>query len=66
MRALERALQYGRPAIANTDQGAQFTNIAFTPRLDIATIAISMDGRGRALDNVFVERVSRILKNEEV
>jgi len=64
--ALERALQYGRPAIFNTDQGAQFTSTAFTGRLATAQIAISMDGRGRALDNIFVERLWRTVKYEEV
>jgi putative transposase len=64
--ALERALQYGCPAIFNTDQGAQFTSNAFTNRLTAAGIAISMDGRGRALDNIFVERLWRTVKYEEV
>lgn len=64
--ALERALQVGSPAIFNTDQGAQFTSTAFTGRLAAAQIAISMDGRGRALDNIFVERLWRTVKYEEV
>lgn len=64
--ALERALQHGRPAIFNTDQGAQFTSDAFTRRLEQAGIQISWDGRGRALDNVFVERLWRSVKWEEV
>lgn len=64
--ALERALQFGSPAIFNTDQGAQFTSTAFTGRLAAAQIAISMDGRGRALDNIFVERLWRTVKYEEV
>lgn len=64
--ALERALQYGTPAIFNTDQGAQFTSSAFPDRLLAAHIAISMDGRGRALDNIFVERLWRTVKYEEV
>jgi putative transposase len=64
--ALDRALQHGRPAIFNTDQGAQFTSNAFTDRLATAQIAISMDGRGRALDNIFVERLWRTVKYEEV
>ncbi len=64
--ALERALQYGSPTIFNTDQGAQFTSTAFTARLAAAQIAISMDGRGRALDNIFVERRWRTVKDEEV
>jgi putative transposase len=64
--ALERALRHGSPAICNTDQGAQFTRTAFTGRLTAASIAISMDGRGRALDNIFVERLGRTVKYEEV
>jgi putative transposase len=65
--ALERALQRGaRPAIFNSDQGAQFTSQAFTGRLRAADIRISMDGRGRALDNIFVERLWRTVKYEEV
>jgi putative transposase len=64
--ALERALHHGSPAIFNTDQGAQFTSNAFTGRLAAACIAISMDGRGRALDNIFVERLWRTVKYEEV
>jgi len=65
--ALEAALSHhGRPEIFNTDQGAQFTAAAFTSRLEAAGIAISMDGRGRWLDNVFVERLWRSLKYEEV
>jgi putative transposase len=65
--ALAAALSHhGRPEIFNTDQGAQFTAAAFTSRLEAAGIAISMDGRGRWLDNVFVERLWRSLKYEEV
>ena len=64
--ALERALQRGTPSIFNTDQGAQFTSSDFTGRLKQSEIAISMDGRGRALDNVFVERLWRTVKQEEV
>jgi putative transposase len=64
--ALRRALDFGRPEIFNTDQGAQFTSQAFTGVLEDAGIAISMDGRGRALDNVFVERLWRTLKYEDV
>jgi putative transposase len=64
--ALEQALRHGQPAIFNTDQGAQFTSRAFTERLQKGGIAISMDGRGRALDNVFVERLWRTVKYEEV
>jgi putative transposase len=64
--ALERALGAGAPEIFNTDQGSQFTSADFTGRLQAAGIAISMDGRGRALDNVFVERLWRTVKYEEV
>ncbi len=64
--ALDRALARGRPTIFNTDQGSQFTGHAFTGRLLDADIRISMDGRGRALDNVFVERLWRSVKYEEV
>jgi putative transposase len=66
LEALESALGGGRPEIFNTDQGSQFTARAFTGRLEEAGVAISMDGRGRALDNVFVERLWRSLKYEEV
>jgi putative transposase len=65
--ALAGALaRHGRPEICNTDQGAQFTSAAFTGRLKQAGVAISMDGRGRWLDNLFVERLWRSLKYEEV
>lgn len=64
--ALDRALARGRPTIFNTDQGSQFTSHAFTGRLQAAAAQISMDGRGRALDNVFVERLWRSVKYEEV
>jgi putative transposase len=65
--ALEEALaRYGKPEIFNTDQGSQFTSTVFTGRLEAAGIRISMDGRGRWLDNVFVERLWRSLKYEEV
>jgi putative transposase len=66
LEALEAALAQGQPEIFNTDQGAQFTSPAFTGRLAAAGIRISMDGRGRALDNVFVERLWRTVKYEEV
>ena len=66
LEALEIALRWGRPEIFNTDQGAQFTSRAFTERLRQGEIQISMDGRGRALDNVFVERLWRSVKYEEV
>ena len=64
--ALEKALQKGHPSIFNTDQGAQFTSDAFTQRLLSVGIQISMDGKGRALDNIFVERLWRTVKYEEV
>lgn len=65
--ALEEALRtYGRPEIFNTDQGAQFTSERFTSRLQEANIRISMDGRGRWVDNIFIERLWRSLKYEEV
>ena len=74
--ALEEALQrYGKPRISaqcgthcrdNTDQGAQFTSAAFTGKLEAAGIAISMDGRGRFMDNIFIERLWRSIKYEEV
>src|SRR6476469_4752053 len=58
--ALEDALaRFGRPDIFNTDQGSQFTSSSFTGKLLAAGIRISMDGRGRWLDNVFIERLSR-------
>jgi putative transposase len=64
--ALEEALAGGRPEIFNSDQGSQFTARAFTSRLEASGVAISMDGRGRALDNVFIERLWRTVKYEEV
>ena len=64
--ALERALVHAQPKIFNSDQGAQFTSTAFTERLRARGIQISMDGRGRALDNIFVERLWRTVKYEEV
>ena len=63
---LERALEQAKPEIFNSDQGAQFTSEEFTSRLERADIRISMDGRGRALDNVFTERLWRTVKYEEV
>jgi putative transposase len=65
--ALDEALaRFGKPEIFNTDQGSQFTSTEFTGRLEAAAILISMDGRGRWLDNVFIERLWRSLKYEEV
>jgi putative transposase len=63
---VERALARGTPEIFNTDQGAQYTRVAFTGRLEQAGVRVSMDGRGRALDNVFVERLWRTVKQEDV
>jgi putative transposase len=63
---LERALRRGRPEIFNTDQGTQFTAEAFTKVLEGREIAVSMDGRGRAFDNIFSERLWRTVKYEEV
>lgn len=64
--AVQQALQSGRPDIFNTDQGVQFTSDAFTSILKTAEIQISMDGKGRALDNIFVERLWRSVKQEEI
>lgn len=64
--ALQRALRRGRPEIFNSDQGSQFTSEKFTGQLAARQIAISMDGRGRCMDNIFVERLWRSLKYEEV
>ena len=64
--ALDEALRFGTPEIFNTDQGSQFTSIAFTGRLRAAGALCSMDGRGRYLDNIFIERLWRSLKYEAV
>jgi putative transposase len=64
--ALKCALRRGRPEIFNSDQGAQFTSEKFTGELAEREIAISMDGRGRCMDNIFIERLWRSLKYEEV
>ena len=65
--ALNEALDtYGRPEIFNTDQGSQFTSFDFTGRLKDAEVTISMDGRGRCMDNIFIERLWRSLKYEAV
>lgn len=64
--ALKRALRCGRPEIFNSDQGSQFTSEKFTGELESRGIAVSMDGRGRCLDNIFIERLWRSLKYEEV
>jgi putative transposase len=65
--ALNEALaRYDRPEIFNTDQGSQFTSFEFTGVLKDAGVAISMDGRGRCMDNIFIERLWRSLKYEAV
>ena len=64
--ALEQALGLSKPDIFNTDQGSQFTSIEFTDRLEKGHIRISMDGRGRFIDNIFIERLWRSVKYEEV
>ena len=64
--SLAEALASGQPEIFNSDQGAQFTSDTFTSFLKSRRIAISMDGRGRALDNVFIERLWRSLKYEDI
>ena len=66
LEALNEALSMGRPEIFNTDQGSQFTARDYTSRLEEAGIAVSRDGRGRALDNVFVERLWRSVKYEDI
>jgi putative transposase len=66
LETLEEALARGTPEVFNTDQGVQYTATAFTVRLELAGVAISMDGRGRWMDNVFVERLWRTLKWEWV
>ena len=66
VRALERGLMKKIPEIFNTDQGVQFTSHQFTERLEEDGIRISMDGKGRALDNVFVERLWRSVKYEDI
>jgi putative transposase len=66
MEALKQALRRGRPEIFNSDQGSQFTSGAFTGELEAHGITISMDGRGRCFDNIFIERLWRSLKYEEV
>jgi len=67
LEALNEALdRHGKPEIFNTDQGSQFTSLAFTGALKDAGVAISMDGRGRCMDNIFIERLWRSLKYEAV
>jgi len=64
--ALDKALSFAKPDIFNSDQGSQFTSDAFTSRLETSGIRISWDGRGRVFDNIFVERLWRSVKYEEV
>ena len=64
--AVQHALNKGTPVIFNTDQGVQFTASAFTHYLESAGIRISMDGKGRALDNIFIERLWRTVKYEDI
>jgi len=66
LEALDQALEISKPTIFNTDQGSQFTSREFTDRLEQHSIRISMDGRGRVFDNIFVERLWRSVKYEEV
>ena len=66
LEALKSALRRGQPEIFNSDQGSQFTSEQFTGALEVKRIAISMDGRGRCMDNIFIERLWRSLKYEEV
>ena len=67
LEALDEALsKHGKPEIFNTDQGSQFTSVAFTDRLKSADIKISMDGKGRWCDNVYVERFWRTIKYDEI
>ena len=66
LEALDQALRIAKPGIFNNDQGSQFTSSAFTGLLEQNNIRISMDGRGRAFDNIFIERLWRTVKYEEV
>ncbi len=66
MSALEEALEQACPDIFNSDQGSQFTSNEFTNVLKKAEVRISMDGRGRVFDNIFIERLWRTVKYEEV
>ena len=66
VRALEDALAQAVPEIFNTDQGAQFTSAAFTGCVEAAGVRMSMDGRGRFVDNIFIERLWRSLKYEDI
>jgi putative transposase len=66
LQAVDRALDQARPEIFNSDQGSHFNSPQYTQRLLEANVRISMDGRGRALDNIFTERLWRSVKYEEV
>ena len=66
LEALDEALSRGRPEVFNSDQGSQFTSREFTGRLVAAGVQVSMDGRGRAFDNIFIERLWRTVKYEEI
>ena len=66
LEALRQALRVSKPEIFNTDQGSQFTSLEYTGLLEGAGIKVSMDGRGRVYDNIFVERLGRTVKYEEV
>ena len=66
LEALDAALAHGKPEVFNTDQGSQFTSEAFVSRLLNRSVAVSMDGRGRALDNVLIERLWRTVKYQEL
>jgi len=66
LNALNKALRSGKPEIFNTDQGSQFTSSVYTERILGNDIKLSMDSKGRALDNIFIERLWRNLKYEEI
>lgn len=66
LKALDKALRRSKPEVFNTDQGSQFTSTEFTEKLEASGVKISMDGRGRVFDNIFVERLWRTVKYEEV
>ncbi len=66
VKTLKRALEKGKPQVFNSDQGSQFTSLSWLKVLQINNIQISMDGQGRCFDNIFVERLWRTVKYEEV
>jgi len=66
LKAVERALTQASPTIWNSDQGSHFTSPQYIKQLSVAYVQISMDGKGRALDNIFTERLWRTIKYEEV